>query len=74
MQYEFNIFNVTNTTSLDVPQNQTQIRAERRLLSHEATQSRTTTARRLPELRSDRHQQQPCRPEISANNSTCCPL
>ena len=24
--YEFNIFNVTNTTSLDVPQNQTQIR------------------------------------------------
>jgi hypothetical protein len=26
VQYEFNIFNVTNTTSLDVPQNQTQIR------------------------------------------------
>jgi hypothetical protein len=26
LQYEFNIFNVTNTTSLDVPQNQTQIR------------------------------------------------
>jgi hypothetical protein len=26
MQYEFNVFNVTNTTSLDVPQNQTQIR------------------------------------------------
>lgn len=25
-QYEFNIFNVTNTTSLDVPQNQAQIR------------------------------------------------
>jgi hypothetical protein len=25
-QYEFNIFNVTNTTSLDVPQNQTEIR------------------------------------------------
>lgn len=26
IQYAFNIFNVTNTTSLDVPQNQTQIR------------------------------------------------
>lgn len=26
VQYEFNVFNVTNTTSLDVPQNQTQIR------------------------------------------------
>ena len=26
LQYAFNIFNVTNTTSLDVPQNQTQIR------------------------------------------------
>jgi hypothetical protein len=26
VQYEFNIFNVTNTTSLDVPQDQTQIR------------------------------------------------
>jgi hypothetical protein len=26
LQYEFNIFNVTNTTSLDVPQNQGQIR------------------------------------------------
>jgi hypothetical protein len=26
LKYEFNIFNVTNTTSLDVPQNQTQIR------------------------------------------------
>jgi hypothetical protein len=26
IQYEFNIFNVTNTTSLDVPQNQTEIR------------------------------------------------
>jgi hypothetical protein len=26
LQYEFNAFNVTNTTSLDVPQNQTQIR------------------------------------------------
>jgi hypothetical protein len=26
VQYAFNIFNVTNTTSLDVPQNQTQIR------------------------------------------------
>jgi len=26
VQYEFNIFNVTNTTSLDVPQNQTEIR------------------------------------------------
>jgi hypothetical protein len=26
LQYEFNIFNVTNITSLDVPQNQTQIR------------------------------------------------
>ena len=24
--YEFNIFNLTNTTSLDVPQDQTQIR------------------------------------------------
>ena len=28
VQYEFNIFNVTNTTSLDVPQNQTQIRQD----------------------------------------------
>jgi hypothetical protein len=26
VQYEFNVFNVTNTTSLDVPQDQTQIR------------------------------------------------
>jgi hypothetical protein len=26
LQYDFNIFNVTNTTSLDVPQNQTEIR------------------------------------------------
>ncbi|MGC2161470.1 MAG: hypothetical protein WA634_06165, partial [Silvibacterium sp.] len=26
LQYEFNVFNVSNTTSLDVPQNQTQIR------------------------------------------------
>jgi len=26
LQYEFNVFNITNTTSLDVPQNQTQIR------------------------------------------------
>ena len=26
VQYEFNIFNVTNTTSLDIPNNQTQIR------------------------------------------------
>ena len=26
LQYEFNVFNMTNTTSLDVPQNQTQIR------------------------------------------------
>jgi hypothetical protein len=26
LQYEFNVFNVTNTTSLDVPQDQTQIR------------------------------------------------
>jgi hypothetical protein len=26
MRYQFNIFNVTNTTSLDIPQNQTQIR------------------------------------------------
>ncbi|WP_263358104.1 TonB-dependent receptor [Acidicapsa ligni] len=26
LQYEFNVFNVTNRTSLDVPQNQTQIR------------------------------------------------
>jgi hypothetical protein len=26
VQYEFNLFNVTNTTSLDVPQDQTQIR------------------------------------------------
>jgi hypothetical protein len=26
VQYEFNIFNVTNTTSMDVPQDQTQIR------------------------------------------------
>ncbi len=26
IQYEFNIFNLTNTTSLDVPQDQTQIR------------------------------------------------
>jgi hypothetical protein len=26
LQYAFNIFNLTNTTSLDVPQNQTQIR------------------------------------------------
>ncbi len=26
IQYEFNVFNVTNTTSLDVPQNQTEIR------------------------------------------------
>jgi hypothetical protein len=26
IQYEFNVFNVTNTTSLDVPQDQTQIR------------------------------------------------
>jgi hypothetical protein len=26
VQYEFNIFNLTNTTSLDVPQDQTQIR------------------------------------------------
>ncbi len=26
LQYQFNVFNITNTTSLDVPQNQTQIR------------------------------------------------
>jgi Carboxypeptidase regulatory-like domain len=26
LEYQFNIFNVTNTTSLDIPQNQTQIR------------------------------------------------
>lgn len=26
LQYQFNVFNVTNTTSLDVPQNQTEIR------------------------------------------------
>ena len=26
IQYQFNIFNVTNTTSMDIPQNQTQIR------------------------------------------------
>ena len=26
MQYEFNVFNITNTTSLDVPQDQAQIR------------------------------------------------
>lgn len=26
IQYQFNVFNITNTTSLDVPQNQTQIR------------------------------------------------
>jgi hypothetical protein len=26
LEYQFNVFNVTNTTSLDVPQNQTQIR------------------------------------------------
>jgi Carboxypeptidase regulatory-like domain len=26
IQYEFNVFNLTNTTSLDIPQNQTQIR------------------------------------------------
>jgi hypothetical protein len=28
LEYQFNVFNITNTTSLDVPQNQTQIRQD----------------------------------------------
>ena len=28
LQYQFNVFNLTNTTSLDIPQNQTQIRQD----------------------------------------------
>ena len=60
VQYAFNIFNVTNTTSLDVPQDQTQIRQADPVRMLELRRMRSTgeqlRTRVLCELWADRHQ------------------
>ena len=43
LQYEFNVFNVTNTTSLDVPMDQAQIRQNSACSNTAITATRTTT-------------------------------
>ena len=71
LQYEFNVFNMTNTTSLDVPMNQGQIR-QNSACSTSATQQASPTirtaspARITRQLRPDRHQPQRRRSAIGA--------
>ena len=69
LQYEFNVFNVTNTTSLDVPQDQAQIRQNYACSDTANLVAATTTAQlRLRELRTNRHQLQSRRSAIGPGN------
>ena len=47
LQYEFNIFNLTNTTSLDVPQNQTQIRQNSACSNEAISEGNNCSPRRI---------------------------